>query len=132
MDQLVQVLGSLLVLAAFVAAQRGWLATDSRRYLSLNLVGAGVLAVLAAHERQLGFLLLEFCWALQAGYSLMQRAGKRRRRRALSGCRLRRGRLRPQARRAREPRARQPAQLHPEPTARRAGEPQPEPRLGQK
>ncbi|HWT24241.1 MAG TPA: hypothetical protein VN213_12120 [Solirubrobacteraceae bacterium] len=84
MDQLVQVLGSLLVLAAFVAAQRGLLRTDSRRYLSLNLVGAGVLAVLAAHERQLGFLLLEFCWALQAGYSLMQRVGARRRRGATS------------------------------------------------
>src|SRR3712207_6721933 len=39
MDQLVQILGSLLVLAAFVAAQRGRLATDSRRYLTLNLVG---------------------------------------------------------------------------------------------
>jgi hypothetical protein len=71
MDQLVQVLGSLLILAAFVAAQRGRLSTDSRLYLSLNLVGAGVLAVLAAHERQLGFLLLEFCWALVAGYSLL-------------------------------------------------------------
>ena len=59
MDQLVQVLGSLLILTAFAAAQRGWLSTESRRYLALNLVGAGVLTVLAAHERQLGFLLLE-------------------------------------------------------------------------
>ena len=58
MDQVVQVLGSLLILAAFVAAQRGWLSTESRLYLTLNLVGASVLAVLAAHERQLGFLYL--------------------------------------------------------------------------
>lgn len=71
MDQLVQVLGSLLILTAFAAAQRGWLSTESRRYLALNLVGAGVLTVLAAHERQLGFLLLESCWALVAGYSLL-------------------------------------------------------------
>ncbi len=71
MDQVVQVLGSLLILAAFAAAQRGRLSTDSRLYLSLNLVGAAVLAVLAAHERQLGFLLLEVCWALVAGHSLV-------------------------------------------------------------
>jgi hypothetical protein len=70
MNQVVQILGSLLVLAAFVAAQRGSLSTNSRLYLSLNLVGASVLAVLAAYERQLGFLLLEFSWAVVAGRSL--------------------------------------------------------------
>jgi hypothetical protein len=30
-----------------------------------------VLAVLAAYERQYGFLLLEFSWALVAAYSLV-------------------------------------------------------------
>jgi CBS domain containing-hemolysin-like protein len=39
--------------------------------LPLNLVGAGVLAVLAADERQYGFLLLEFSWALVAAHSLI-------------------------------------------------------------
>jgi hypothetical protein len=72
LDQIVQILGSLLILAAFVAAQRGRLSTDSRLYLLLNLVGASVLAVLAAHERQLGFLVLEFCWALVPGHSLIR------------------------------------------------------------
>ena len=81
MDQIVQVLGSLLVLAAFVAAQRRWLSPESRPYLWLNLVGAGVLAVLAAHERQLGFLLLEFCWAVVAGAALLRGALSRARRR---------------------------------------------------
>ena len=77
MDQLVQVLGSLLILAAYVAAQRGSLPTGSRRYLFLNLVGATVLAVLAAHERQLGFLLLEFVWALVAAQALLSRRAGR-------------------------------------------------------
>ena len=72
MDQLVQVLGSLLILTAFVAAQRGRLSMQSRAYRSLNLVGAGVLAVLAAHEGQLGFLLLEACWALVAAATLLR------------------------------------------------------------
>jgi hypothetical protein len=71
MLQLVQVLGSLLILAAFVAAQQDRLSTQSRLYLSLNFAGAAVLAVLAAHERQVGFLLLEFCWALVAARSLL-------------------------------------------------------------
>jgi hypothetical protein len=72
MDQIVQVAGSLLVLAAFVAAQRGRLSTQSRLYQALNLVGASILAVLAAHERQLGFLLLEAVWAVVAGGALLR------------------------------------------------------------
>jgi hypothetical protein len=76
MEQVVQVLGSLLILAGFVAAQRGWLTPESRLYLWLNFVGASVLAVLAAHERQLGFLLLEFCWAVVAGRSLLRARGR--------------------------------------------------------
>ena len=73
MDQIVQVLGSLLILSAFVAVQRGRLSTRSRLYLTLNLVGASVLTVLAAHERQLGFLLLESVWALVAAHALLRR-----------------------------------------------------------
>jgi hypothetical protein len=72
MDQLVQILGSLLILGAFAAAQRGVLSQTSRTYLVLNLVGSAVLAVLAAEERQMGFLLLEGCWALVSASSLGQ------------------------------------------------------------
>lgn len=72
MNQLVQILGSLLVLTAFAAAQRGTLSTESRTYLALNLIGSVVLAVLAAHEHQWGFLLLEAVWALVSAWSLLQ------------------------------------------------------------
>jgi hypothetical protein len=72
MDQLVQVFGSLLILTAFIAAQRGRLATGSRIYLSLNFAGAAILAVLAAQGRQLGFLLLEGTWSLVAAHSLLR------------------------------------------------------------
>ena len=82
MTQLVQILGSLLILAAFAAAQRDALSPDSRAYLALNLVGSAVLAVLAAHEQQWGFLLLESCWALMSGIGLVQLVRGRLRRRA--------------------------------------------------
>jgi hypothetical protein len=77
MDQVIQVLGSLLILAAFGAAQRGALSQTSRVYLALNLAGATVLAVLAAYERQLGFLLLETCWALVSAWGLVRDAQAR-------------------------------------------------------
>ncbi len=64
--------GSLLILAAFTGAQRGWLSAESRLYLSLNLVGASVLAFVAAEDGQLGFLLLEFSWAVVADHSLVR------------------------------------------------------------
>jgi hypothetical protein len=72
MDQLVQVFGSLLILVAFAAAQRGTFSTHSRSYLLLNLVGSTILTILAAHERQWGFLLLESCWAVVAGWGLLR------------------------------------------------------------
>jgi hypothetical protein len=73
MTQIVQVAGSLLILTAFVGAQRGSLSTESRTYLVLNLVGGAVLAVLAALGSQWGFLLLEGTWALVAAHSLARR-----------------------------------------------------------
>ncbi len=70
MDQVIQVVGALLILTAFAAAQVGWMRLDSYAYLVLNLLGSLVLAVLAWHESQWGFLLLESVWALVSAWSL--------------------------------------------------------------
>jgi hypothetical protein len=73
MGQLVQILGALLILAAFVLAQLGVLDQRSDRYLVANLVGASVLALDAWLESQLGFFVLEAAWAIVAGWALATR-----------------------------------------------------------
>jgi hypothetical protein len=62
MDQAVQLIGAVLILAAFVLAQQRRMATDSVAYLALNAVGAGLLAVVAVLDRDIGFTLLEAAW----------------------------------------------------------------------
>lgn len=79
MGQVVQVVGSLLVLAGFVAAQRGWLRPSSLVYLQLNVVGSGTLAVEALLGRQWGFLLLEGVWAVVSAAGLVSALARRRR-----------------------------------------------------
>ena len=64
MSQLLQILGAVMVLAAFTLAQFRLLDQRSYAYLLLNLFGSAVLAVLALEERQWGFLLLEGVWAI--------------------------------------------------------------------
>jgi hypothetical protein len=73
-SQVVQIVGALLILAAFAGAQFGWVDTQSRLYLVLNLVGSAVLAVLAWSDDQWGFLLLEGVWALVSAWSLLRLA----------------------------------------------------------
>ncbi len=70
-EQVIQVVGSILILAGFVAAQRGWLRPTSRRYLVLNLLGSAILAVDALRGHQWGFLLLEGVWAIVSAAGLV-------------------------------------------------------------
>lgn len=70
MDQVVQVVGALLILIAFTAVQVERMRPDSRVYLTLNLIGSAILAVLALIGSQWGFLLLESVWAIVSAWGL--------------------------------------------------------------
>jgi hypothetical protein len=78
MDQGLQIIGALMVLAAFVAAQLRALQPQSYTYLLLNLVGSGILAWLALESEQWGFLLLEGVWALVSLGGVLARAFRQR------------------------------------------------------
>lgn len=62
-----------MILAAYALAQFGKLNQRSYWYIGLNLVGATALAILAWHEEQWGFLLLEGVWALVSAVALVTR-----------------------------------------------------------
>ena len=70
MSQIIQVVGSLFILAGFGFAQLGVLDQKSRRYLIVNLIGSATLSVNAIYEQQWGFLLLEGVWAIVSAISL--------------------------------------------------------------
>jgi hypothetical protein len=76
-DQVVQILGAVLILAAFILSQRNLLDMSSYLYLILNLAGASILAVLAFQQGRWGFVLLEGVWALVALVGLVVRRARK-------------------------------------------------------
>ena len=61
-----QVLGSVLILLAFILAQMGKVKTTSLSYLLFNAVGAIILGINAFVGSQWGFVLLEGVWSIVA------------------------------------------------------------------
>lgn len=72
--QIVQVVGSLLILGGFVATLLGRVDQASYRYLISNAVGSAVLTATAIVNLEWGFILLEGVWALVSLYSLARKA----------------------------------------------------------
>ena len=76
MDQVAQIIGAMFILSAYIASQQNRMRLDSVQFLGLNTVGAAILAVVAAVNRDAGFLLLEGVWTWVSARGL-RRAMKR-------------------------------------------------------
>lgn len=77
MELILQFAGAVGVLLAFALLQFRRTTAHSWLYLSLNLVGAGILAWLAVVGSQWGFVILQGVWALAALVGLVRRATPR-------------------------------------------------------
>jgi hypothetical protein len=77
LEQLLQLVGAILVLAGFTLAQVRVLDPQSLAYLLLNAVGAAILATLALIGEQWGFLLLEGVWTIVSVAGLVARWASR-------------------------------------------------------
>ncbi|MGH8972109.1 MAG: CBU_0592 family membrane protein [Acidimicrobiia bacterium] len=78
MDQLAQLVGAVIIIWAYLSAQRGIFPFDSVHFLAANTIGAVILAVVAAQGGQWGFLLLETVWAWVAGRGLRKAISQER------------------------------------------------------
>lgn len=61
--QLMSITGAVLVLIAFGCLQTGKMDRRDRWFNILNFVGSLLLGFTAVHDRQWGFIALEFIWA---------------------------------------------------------------------
>jgi hypothetical protein len=77
MYDVVQVVGSLLILGGFIASLIGWVRQSGYVYLWLNFVGSAILTATAVVSVEPGFILLEGVWALASLVSIARVAAGR-------------------------------------------------------
>lgn len=73
MDQIVQIIGAVLVLVAFLLAQFDVLDPGSYRYLIPNAVGSTAMAITAIITGDWGFVFLEGVWAIVSYVGIVNR-----------------------------------------------------------
>jgi hypothetical protein len=64
--------GAMLILFAYVGHQMKWIDSSKPSYNILNAIGSGILAYIAFHPFQIGFVVLETVWALISIYALLR------------------------------------------------------------
>lgn len=73
--QLASFVGALLILIAYVGHQLNWMDSRGSAYNVMNAVGSAILAYVAFHPFQIGFVVLEVTWV---GISLFAMVRPRR------------------------------------------------------
>jgi hypothetical protein len=73
--QVVSFAGALLILVAYMGHQMGWMNSRKAVYNVLNAVGSAILAYIAFHPFQVGFVMLEVTWVLISLYALAKPRG---------------------------------------------------------
>lgn len=77
MEQLIQIIGALLVLAGFLAAQADLVDQRSFKYLLPNAAGSTAMAITAIFTHDWGFVFLEGTWALVSYWGIGARLIRR-------------------------------------------------------
>jgi hypothetical protein len=70
--QLISFVGAFLILVAYVGHQLGRVNSRGAAYNILNAVGSAVLAWIAFHPFQIGFIVLETVWTIVSLWVLMR------------------------------------------------------------
>ena len=70
--QIASFLGALLILIAYAGQQFHWIDPRKAWFNVLNGIGSAILAYIAFHPFQIGFVLLEVSWTLISIYALMR------------------------------------------------------------
>jgi hypothetical protein len=68
--QIASFAGALLILVAYGGHQMNWMNSRRAGYNILNAVGSAILAYIAFHPFQIGFVVLEGAWTLISVYAL--------------------------------------------------------------
>jgi hypothetical protein len=71
-EQLISLIGALMILGAYGAQQFHKLSATSALYLMLNFAGAVILGIIAIRARQLGLSVVEGAWALISLFMLFK------------------------------------------------------------
>jgi hypothetical protein len=73
--QIASFVGALLILVAYAGQQTGWMDSRKPAYNLLNAAGSAILAYIAFHPFQIGFVVLEITWAAISVYALVRARG---------------------------------------------------------
>ena len=73
-QQIASFVGAALILLAYAGHQMKWIDSRKASYNILNAIGSGILAYIAFHPFQIGFVVLESVWVLISVYALLRGA----------------------------------------------------------